>query len=161
MICQSILTYGCESVSLTNQNIKDIDTLQGNLVKTIVGIGKTYRTTPILDALKLKKISNIIYNQSLNLMRNIFSFNSAARNLNLYFISNDINICGTLYNRVKNISNSYDINFYDCIFNDVNYKNKFHVFPREGENGLVDSLRPLLYANYVDREMIKLLLRSF
>ena len=161
VICQSILSYGCEAVSLSDKNIYDIDKLQGNLVKCFTGIGKTYRTTPLLKSLRIKKLSNIIYNQNINLLRNIFNCHSAVRNLNIYFMNNDIDVRGTLFNRVKNVCNSFNVDFPQCVFIESDLREVFHPFPKSGEDGLVDSLRQLLYSGGGDVELIRLLLRSF
>ena len=161
IICQSSLTYGCESISLSKQNLIDIEKTQSKLVKCFVGIGKSYRSTPLLNALNIKKNSHIVFNQNINLFRNIFSTTSAAQKLNLYFINDNIDINGTLYSRVRNICNSFNLVFQNCIFNDVNLRDTFYSFPKCGEDGLIDSLRRLLYETDVDREMLKLRLRSF
>lgn len=160
-ICQSTLSYGCEAVSLWKQNVRDLDKLQGKLVKCLIGIGWTYRSTPLLKALSIKKMNNIVFMQNINLLRNILKNSSAARNLNLYFINNNKNMPGTLYSRVKNISDDFHINFHNTIFTDSNLNKYFHIIPKSGEDGLVDSLRGLLLPTVRDREMIKLLLRSF
>ena len=52
--CRNALIYGCESVYLSKQNQKDINKAkQAKLVmfKYMIGIGSTYRTTVLLDAL--------------------------------------------------------------------------------------------------------------
>ena len=37
--CKSILTYGCDALYLKNSDVKDLDKIQGKLIKSIVGIG--------------------------------------------------------------------------------------------------------------------------
>ena len=108
-------------------------------MKAFVGIGYTYRTTPLLESLKLKKISNIIHCKNISLLRNIFNSESAARKLNMYFMNSNLSIPGTLIYRVKHICAIYNVMYPNCVFNDNDYRKIFHVFPRNGENGLIDS----------------------
>ena len=79
--------------------------------------------------------------------------------MNLYFLNNNIDVRGSLKSRVSNICNASDINFIENVFNESDLNRIFHVFPKSGEDGLVDSLRRLLYPAVSDRELIKLLLR--
>ena len=112
-----------------------------------------------LDFIICTKLEIFIKNQ----LYEYFGTNSssAAQKLNLYFINENINTNGTLLCRVKNICNSFNLKFPNCILNDMNLRDTFYKFPKCGEDGLVDSLRRLLYATEADRELIKLLLRSF
>ena len=55
-----------------------LDKLQAKLIKTVVGIGPRYHSSPLLDALKIPKVSlvNDVYN--LFLYKNIVTNISAA-----------------------------------------------------------------------------------
>ena len=77
------VAYACHSMYLNNENIKDLDKLQGKLVKCIVGLSSRYRTTPLLQALKLQKISNVVELNTLQLFNTIFQSHSAARSFYL------------------------------------------------------------------------------
>ena len=54
--CKSVLTYACHSMYLNNENLKDLNKLQGKLVKCIVGLSSRYRTTPLLQAIIRKQM---------------------------------------------------------------------------------------------------------
>ena len=58
--CRNALIYGCEYIYLSKQNQNDINKLQAKLLKYMIGIGSSYRTTVLLDALKTQKVSDII-----------------------------------------------------------------------------------------------------
>ena len=51
----SILIYACEYLGILQENTR----LQGNLIKTVMGIGKTCSIRPLLKALNLSHISSI------------------------------------------------------------------------------------------------------
>ena len=55
------------------------DKVQGKLIKSMIGIGPRYRTTPLLQAVNMKKISDIIDVNNLMLLRRILLDDSAAR----------------------------------------------------------------------------------
>ena len=90
IVCQNVLSYGCEIIYLTERNIMDLDKLQARLIKRIVGIGATYRTTALLQALKVQKKCNIIDFNNVLLFRNIMNNNSAAKIFNMNLLSNKI-----------------------------------------------------------------------
>ena len=47
------VSSACEALYLTNKNRKELDKLQGNLIKSIVGLNSRYRTSPLLNVLIL------------------------------------------------------------------------------------------------------------
>ena len=51
----SILIYACEYLGILQENTR----LQGNLIKTVMGIGKTCSIRPLLKALNLSHIPSI------------------------------------------------------------------------------------------------------
>ena len=148
-------------MSLSKRNLKDIEKAQANFVKSFIGIGKTYRTSPLLNALKIKNITSLILTQNINLLRNVLNVNSAARDLNLHFLNSNIDINGSLIHRVKNICDTVNLNFMETVLDSNNVNDVFQTFPRSGDDGLIDSLRSILHSTFVDRELVKLLLRSF
>ena len=76
--CKSVLLYGCESMYISKQNINELDKLQAKFIKCLVGIGSSYKTTPLLKALKIHNISDVINLNSLVLFKNIMKHPSAA-----------------------------------------------------------------------------------
>ena len=67
----------------------------------------------------------------------------------------------TYSDRVRNICNTINVGFMETILNSNNVNDMFQVFPRSGKDGIVDSLRNLLFPAVADRELVMLLLRSF
>ena len=124
----------------------DLDKLQARLIKRIVGIGATYRTTPLLQALKVQKMCNIIDFNNVLLFRNIMNNNSAARIFNMNLLSNKIKCKGTLFDRVQKIYLARNIHINNMIFDDQYFKHiKFNIFEfvKDGQNGTIDTLRTL------------------
>ena len=144
--CRNALIYGCESVYLSKQNQNDINKLQTKLLKYMIGIGPSYRTTVLLDALKTQKVSDIIDCNNLVLFNNILGTCSAARSFNLFMITKRQYCHDTLLDRVNKICQSNNINMSKFIYDrdDINIiKRKFHQNVSDGLNGIVDSLRTL------------------
>jgi hypothetical protein len=76
---QPILTYGIHTVHLSNSNCKTLDRCQGNMIKSAVGINTNSRTTALLAAMKILRITQARDIQTLNLVKRIFQFPSGAR----------------------------------------------------------------------------------
>ena len=74
---QPILTYGYRAISIhVNESWEKI---QGMLLKTALGIPKNRRNSPILVALGIDKIGQLVKRQQLTLLRNALQGNSKAR----------------------------------------------------------------------------------
>ena len=67
---QPILTYGCTTLNFTRSSVKELDKVQAKLLKSALGLPKFCHNTPLLQALKLKKIDNLQQVQQLSLIRN-------------------------------------------------------------------------------------------
>ena len=85
-VCNPVLTYGCETVNLTAKNRKNLDKIQAKLLKVSLGLPITARTTPLLDALKVPKASDIVDDNVLSLMKNIMNNSSRARSFYCFLI---------------------------------------------------------------------------
>ena len=110
-VCRSILTYACESMHLLCRERNKLDKLQSRLVKCSVGIALRYRTSPLLKALKLHSVSNVVDVNTIRLFNNIMSSNSAARKF-YFLMSRRGCICPKLLNnRVKRICNTRNLNY--------------------------------------------------
>ena len=162
--CQPVLAYGCECIQLNNRNRSELDKLQAKLLKASLDLSKTVRTTKLLDALYVPKVSDIVDNHMLGLIRNVFANNSRARLFYSYQIQLKINGAkGTgLAYRAMNVCDKRGISFIKYVFNDRyaalckrNFKIK--MFSKPGSDGVVDTVRVLL-ADYCDKN--KLLLRN-
>ena len=107
--CNSILTYGCEDMFLSNDNKKDLHKLQGKFIKCIVGLGPMYRTTPLLKALNLQNISHVIDMNNLCLLKNLMTCNSGASKFDCLMLGNNNNSSKILTTRVRNICEKWNI----------------------------------------------------
>ena len=76
---QPILTYGCSAVNIDHKSVKCMDRVQGMLIKTALGLPKNRRNSPLLAALGIEKIEQLIKRQQLSLLRNSLISNSKAR----------------------------------------------------------------------------------
>ena len=143
-----------------------MDKLQAKLVKCIVGIGQQFRTTQLLQALKMVNISQIIDINNLFLLKNVLYSNSAAASFYSLMRKKNVKLPYLLTTRVTKICQNFNIDMLKFIFND-NYafeiKNRLLSSPKNNENGLVDSIRDLLGqdANVFNLNLLKLLLKAF
>ena len=144
----------------------ELDKLQAKLVKCIVGVGQQFRTTPLLQALKMVNISQIIDINNLFLLKNVLYSNSAATSFYSLMLKKNVKLPYLLTTRVTKICQNFNIDMLKFIFND-NYafeiKNRLLSSPKNNENGLVDSIRDLLGqdANVFNLNLLKLLLKAF
>ena len=67
---QPILTYGCSTIKLKPNDIDELEKVQASLIKAALGLSKYSRNTPILRALKIKKIGRILDERHLSLVTN-------------------------------------------------------------------------------------------
>ena len=99
-----ILAYGMESIDLSESDIKQLKTLQGNTIKRVMGISKHSHHSNILKALGVPTIDDVIKNNAMRLYSNIFKANTPARDLQStllsHFILNGTIIKGTLLDRI-------------------------------------------------------------
>ena len=70
--CGPILTYGCETINLRMKHCQDLDKLQSKLLKTALGLSKFARTNPLLEALEIPKISDVVDDNMLSLIKKTF-----------------------------------------------------------------------------------------
>ena len=163
--CQSLLSYACESIFLSNNSRAVLDRLQAKLVKCMVGLGPYYRTKPLLQALGIPSVSNQIDTNSLILFKNILAHNTAARKLNLNMLKLKPACKKLLINRVKNICDKNCINFLQFCVDD----NCFNTLKRtltckvkSNGNGIVDTIR-VLFSKYncENKKLLKLILKAF
>ena len=125
-------------------DIKELKTTQGNIIKRTMGINKRSHHSNLLKALKIPSIEDVINNNSLRLYKNIFKTNTPARDLQSIFLAkyilNGTVIKGSLLDRViKAGSNPIKLLFdkqpFECTDCDLIGQ----------ENGMIDSLRFLLH----------------
>ena len=101
-VIHSTLSYGCTAIYLNKKCIYEMDKLQGKLIKTVLGLSKFCYTTPLLKALRVKPISQVINMFSLNLFRSCIMSNSSTSSFYsyLYHVRNRKYVGKTLIGRV-------------------------------------------------------------
>ena len=67
----SVLTYGCASLSMNKSNLSDLDKIQSKLMKASLGLSSCCRTTPLLQALNVKLVSSTIMMSSIRLLAHL------------------------------------------------------------------------------------------
>ena len=164
--CKNILLYGCNALNISRHNIIELDKLQAKLIKNILGIHASHRSTLLLKALNIQKISDTVAYNTLVLFKNIISSNSAAKIFNMYLFTNKIVCPGSLYNRVVKICQLHDIDILKLMCDSAYLKKlKSNFFPitKDGVDGAVDSVRTLLKNGCTgdNLRLLKLLLKAY
>ena len=160
---QPILLYAIQSVPLRQCDVKELESLQGKLVKSSLGLSKYLRTKPLLNALYINSINRLRDLYSMDLFKGMLLSSSSASNLYCYFVkkfnhSTD-NKFNNLITRVKSICSSHNIEAIRYVFNDAytqdcRRKLKYPMEMKPGHDGLIDTVRHMLH-------MLQLLLMPF
>ena len=105
---QPILTYGCLTLNVSPCIIDQLNKYQAKLIKSSLGLPRCFRNTPLLKALNIKKIEQILQVQQLTLMKNAMISNSKARLFYLHMMrkSHSVNN-GNLFLRCNDICISH------------------------------------------------------
>ena len=140
---------------LSKANRRDLDICQGKLIKCIVVLSPKYRTTPLLQAVNIQTVTRSVDFCSISLLNNVLRNESGSSRFYLMLIQKSVHCPKLLTSRVRQICN--DIFFYikKVLLNNI----------KNGQDGLVDSIRQLLCGNIVINDnnyrMLQLLLKSF
>ena len=104
-ICKTSLLYGCNALYRPTKktDLNDIEKLQAKLVKCIFGLKPFYKSTKLLQALKLNKCINLIECDNISLLNRIMNSNSAAGEFYLYVLKKNVTCKTLLYNRARDI----------------------------------------------------------
>ena len=109
---QPILTYGCTTLNFTRSSVKlkELDKVQAKLLKSALGLPKFCHNTPLLQALKVKKIDNLLQVQQLSLIRNALLNKSKARTFYLHMFKHGTSHTDTnLLSRCLEICNAHRV----------------------------------------------------
>ena len=74
--CKNILLYGCNALHISRHNIIELDKLQAKLIKNILGILASHRSTLLLKALNIQYfvIKSPEYSKDIRYCRLQYSF---------------------------------------------------------------------------------------
>ena len=163
-----ILTCGINCINISAGDLEKMEEIQSRLLKAGIGIHKFCRSSPILKALNVSKIDNVIETSSLKLISAIFSNSSRAKTFYCYFLKN--HCCDKLRNhtdliaRVRTLYSKHNVSLYKYIL-DTSYAHSIQVSIKSSttpEDGLCDSVRQVLLSrNPYDQYILGLLLKSF
>ena len=162
--CNSVLTYACETMTLSKACKNRLNKIQAKLIKCIVGLSPNYRTTPLFNALKVHPASDIIDMNNIRLLHNIMSNSSAARRFCLTLLRKQTS-ANTLLSRVREICVTKDLNIYKIISSEhyvKDVKQKVLKTIKDDCDGTVDTIRNLLKnKSNVNNSLLRLLLKAF
>ena len=161
---QPILTYGCSAVNIDHKSVKCMDRVQGMLIKTALGLPKNHRNSPLLAALGIEKIEQLIKKQQLSLLRNSLISNSKARTfyLGMMRTHHKGNKDVSLLSRCKTICNYEKISLQRYIFDDKYEKQCKMKLKTIQRSGVVDSIsNPLRNYNCGSKRIVNLLLKPY
>ena len=155
---RSVMTYGCEAVTLKKSALKSLECTQGKLVKAFLGLRKHSRNTPLLSALKIPTVGDSVCLSAMKLLRSCLMYPSKASHFYSYIIQSS-HPCDSLIDRCLNSKNP-TLNVSQLI-TDPNFTSPTKV-NSDVPDGLVDSISQLL-CEYNDnaRNILQMLLNVF
>ena len=119
---QPILTYGCSTLNFKHTDINELEKAQAYLIKTALGLPKYSRNTPILRALHIKKISEILEERHLSLTKAALHNAAKSRPFYLHIMNKcqyyHMNKHSNLLQRAKLICNSNGIMLHKYLLNE-------------------------------------------
>ena len=86
-MCAPVLIYGMDGIPINKNNIKKLDTIQGNLIKQAVGLSKRAHTTELLLSLGINRIPDVLNKNIASLYNRIFKISTPLQDLTTYFLS--------------------------------------------------------------------------
>ena len=131
-----------------------LDKLQNSLVKKCMGLGQWCHSTPLMNAVGIMPVSVSRDISSLELLKACVLSNSITYGFYCAVLNGTIPLCSkTLAGRSKKFCDEEGVNVLKYIFNDryASFVKRTvcdsHII-RPGVNGLVDTLRSLIYTDY-------------
>ena len=135
-----VLTYGLETIHISNNELEELKSAQGTTVKRGLRLSKRSHYHCVLQACNIAPIEEVIANNTARLYHNIFQCNTPAQEFQSLLLASYLLTGkaeqGTLLERV--IKAGY--NPVNLILNKPKFKKN-----STNEDGLVDSLRQLLH----------------
>ena len=156
--CQPVALYGCEAIPLRPTDIRALDSLQGELVKKSIGIGKRSHHSALLRALHIDRMEEIILRRNIQLQRVILATDSPARRLALFLAAQAL---ASDEPAQRTLSARLHIAGISVLLPDA------PVVDDPAPDGTVDSLRNLLWHEHFikpysnELTLVRLLTRSF
>ncbi len=139
--CQSIFRYGLECLYLTATKLHEFDIRQNILIKQSIGLSKYALSTPLLNALKIEKISEIYHKHKVYFFRQIM-LNNLTKDVyeTLKTVYTDKKVPPTSFMKqllIVNLQVGYSVSLETYKFFLIDFSEKFKC----KNNGLCDSIR--------------------
>ncbi len=157
---QPVLIYGVQAVHSNRSQLLSIDSAQASLVKTTLGLRRSSRSTPLLQAVKINKPSLLYYISSLELLEAHMKSGAKGRKLYSFLLTakqdNSCNFSGSLSGFLN------DMSLYRHLFDDsyrALCKGNLKAFTRD--NGLFDTLSFYMNDFMENRDIVQLLLSTY
>ena len=156
------LLYGSDCIPLSSNNIKDLISSQGTIIKNVLGLSKRNHHTNLMHALDIKKVDDMVMKNTVNFYNRIFKVDTPLSNLQYKFLSHYIAtgklIKGSILQRIVSAGHS-----------PVNIMLKYRNVNSSSyaDNGIVQSLKYLIHhENYTkpwsdEYFMTKMLTKAF
>ena len=164
---RSVIGYGCSSIYISKKDINHLEKLQNKLIGQCIGLHTNSHITPVLNAMGISPISTSVAMESLDLIKKCVLNNSIVRDFYCKTLFMPVkSIHGkTLSDRVIQFAVNNNINILKSIFYKKygsNIKNCIHRRVKDGEDGIVDSIRGL-FNNFGPQAntLLNLTLKSF
>ena len=161
---QPVLLYGDECFHLKTKHVNELSKTQSKLLKAALGLRKHMRSTPLLAALNVPQIKNVISANGMLLLNSIIASKSRAKDFYFHILRNLDNSCqSSLAHRCLSFCRDNDIRFIKGLFDKKYLSQQCKKVKSYGPgDGLIDSCRQLLqnYDEY-NRYMLWLLLRPY
>ena len=158
-----VLTYGLECLYHDKTSVKSLESLQGKLLKSALGLKRSCRTKPLLQALNIDSILTTVENQKLSLFKSLLLSKSRSRVFYLHLLSLQINgsyvNSKNLVSSVISICKKYHISLLQYIIDEKYQLYCKRVVKSRAQSGLSDSVKYSLLSRNLD--MSNALLASF
>ena len=161
-VCQPVLTYGLDSLFVSQASVNHLEKTQGSIVKQFSGLGSHHHHSKLVSALDIRKVSGAIERATRALFRRLFSTDSPMRDFCLHQLSlllcKGITIPGTIVDRVSRFGSSPIVTAFDRL------PDARHIHLNDG---VVDSIRTFIFhENYnkpgsTEHNLVALLTRAF
>ena len=66
-----LISYGMESIAISNSDIKILKTTQGNIIKRVMGLNKRSHHSKLLKALNIPSVDDVIKKLSMSIQKHL------------------------------------------------------------------------------------------
>ena len=155
-----VLTYGAPCVTLSKSAKDKLDKCQTKLLKSVLGLRSFCRNTPLLQALRIKTVSETICGTQRDIVKSIMRNDSRGLKFYSYLLSIDYTDAHTVFGNVYKNCLDNNISLVNYIYND-SYSSQIKRAMPYCEDGLIDSVKLVLFDEFYDPYLLNLLLSPF